>query len=73
MGRPNLLADDAPEFFERDGHFYVDVGIENAPLLAYSPHLLLKAIERARQAYFGWTAKDDTVVPACGICDRREH
>lgn len=67
--RPILLAEHPPEFSVKGGLFYVDVGIADAPLLAYKPHDLLKAIRAAAQLYAAWTNGQGAEVPE--LAERR--
>jgi hypothetical protein len=74
MGQlPVLLVDHPPKFSERGGHFYVDVGVENVPVLAFSPHDLLEGIRAAASVFADWDAKKgDVVRPLDAMCVETE-
>lgn len=55
--RKILLLEAAPKFSADGGLFYVDFGIPDMPLFALSPHVMLKAISKARSEYESWHAE----------------
>jgi len=49
-----LLLEAVPKFSAKGGLFYVDFETEGLPTIALSPHVMLKAIAKARAEYEDW-------------------
>lgn len=49
-----VLIEAVPKHYEEGGLFFVDLHVEGLPLLAFRPHVLLKAIGSARTQYDHW-------------------
>lgn len=58
-GRAIMLLEHAPKFSAKGGLFYVDFGTEGLPTIALSPHIMLKAIGKARVEYERWAFSGD--------------
>lgn len=53
-----VLIEAVPKHYEEGGLFFVDLHVEGLPLLAFRPHVLLKAIGSAKAEYMDWHSKN---------------
>lgn len=64
MSKKPVLLVEPPVFWEDGGLFYLDLGIEKFPVLAYKPSGLLAATRQAMAVYQDWLARQDGKVCA---------
>lgn len=57
MSKKPVLLVEPPVFWEDGGLFYLDLGIEKFPVLAYKPSGLYTAIREATTVYRDWLAE----------------
>jgi hypothetical protein len=68
-----LLVEVVPEIQAQGGMFYVDFGIDDLPVLAFSPNMFLKGQETTRRAYIKWAKASSQLATFCAKCEKGEH